>query len=236
MASPISPPLLSDCPQWRSLLAPEFSQDYFQGLWSFLAQERQGKTIFPPEDLVFQALKLTPLDQVKVLILGQDPYHDHGQAQGLSFSVPSGFKLPPSLRNIYKELAQDLAMEPPTQGDLSSWAHQGVLLLNAVLTVEAHQPHAHQNRGWERFTDAIIRGVSDQGDRVVFILWGKAAQKKETLIDRRRHHIIATAHPSPLAARRGFFGSRPFSRTNHWLESQGKAPINWRSVCGDKSP
>ncbi len=212
---------------WRAALADETQKDYYKTLQDFLAAERTRHTVFPPEDQVFTALELTPQAQVKVLILGQDPYHDHDQAHGLAFSVRPGVKPPPSLRNIFRELGDDLGCPPPTSGCLIPWAEQGVLLLNTVLTVRAHQAHSHRDQGWKRFTDAVIRAVSAGERPVVFVLWGAPAQKKKSLIDTERHLLVESAHPSPLSARRGFLGSRPFSRINRALESWGRGGVEW---------
>ena len=210
---------------WKSALKGEFESSYFHELTEFVAAERRQHDVFPPEEDVFNAFRLTPLSQVRVVILGQDPYHDIGQAHGLCFSVRPGVKLPPSLRNIYKELQEDLGHLPANHGCLSSWADQGVLLLNTVLTVRAHEANSHQKKGWETFTDSVLKIVNEQS-RVLFVLWGKPAQKKLGLID-ERHFVIKSAHPSPLSARRGFFGSRPFSTINEQLESYGMPAINW---------
>lgn len=211
---------------WSGVLADELSSAYFAKLSQFVANERAAHEVFPPASDVFNALAATPFDKVAVLLLGQDPYHDDGQAHGLSFSVRPGIKIPPSLRNIYKELASDLGYAIPTHGCLDSWAQQGVLLLNAVLTVRAHQANSHKDQGWEQFTDAIIRKVNER-PHVVFLLWGAYAQKKIPLIDTNKHTVIATAHPSPLSASK-FFGSRPFSKTNSALREHGQAEIDWR--------
>jgi len=184
--------------------------------------------VYPPEPEVFAALHSTPREQVKVMILGQDPYHGPGQAHGLCFSVRSGVDVPPSLRNIFTELQSDLGLDPPDHGCLQTWADQGVLLLNATLTVRAHQAASHQGKGWEVFTDQVIRSVNDKPERVVFILWGASARKKQTLIDTSRHTIIQSAHPSPLSSYRGFFGSQPFSRANEALVEAGREPVDWR--------
>lgn len=213
---------------WHVLLADELEKPYFQELEAFLEQERQQHTIYPAEEDVFSALKLTPYEQVNVLLLGQDPYHNENQAHGLSFSVRPGVKLPPSLRNMYKELQADLGHDIPNNGYLVPWAKQGVLMLNAVLTVRANQPNSHKNKGWEKFTDAIISKVNKKSSPVIFVLWGSYAQKKEKLIDLERHIVIKSAHPSPLSARRGFFGSRPFSTINKALSAAGKPEIDWR--------
>ncbi len=212
---------------WRPLLAAETQKAYWPTLINFVNNQRANGKVFPRSDDVFRALHLTPYRQVKVVILGQDPYHNDGQAMGLSFSVPDGMALPPSLLNIYKELADDLGKERPASGDLTHWASQGVLLLNSVLTVRAHQAASHQGKGWEQFTDAILKAVSDKPDHVVFILWGGFARKKKALIDTARHTVIESAHPSPLSAYAGFFGSKPFSKTNDALLAHGQTPINW---------
>jgi uracil-DNA glycosylase len=213
---------------WRPVLIAETEKPYWKPLQQFVRQERSKYKVFPPDKDVFAALHLTPYEKVSVLILGQDPYHDDGQAQGLCFSVQPGVAIPPSLVNIYKELQTDLGCQIPNNGDLRPWAEQGVLLLNAVLTVRAHQANSHAGRGWENFTDAIIRAVSAKPDRVVFVLWGAYARKKKGLIDAARHVIIESAHPSPLSASNGFFGSRPFSKINAALRAAGKPEINWQ--------
>ena len=216
----------ADIPEsWQSALQPELQSDNFRNLSNFVAAERAAATVFPPENEVFTALNLTPLDQVKVLILGQDPYHNDGQAHGLSFSVQKGVKLPPSLRNIYKELEQDLGIPAADHGYLAKWASQGVLMLNTVLTVRAHEPNSHKKQGWEAFTTKIIQCVNEQ-PAVAFVLWGKPAERKAELID-SRHLTIKTAHPSPLSARRGFFGSKPFSKINTFLATHHQSTINW---------
>ena len=212
---------------WNPLLRDQFGEPYWAELQGFVQGERRASTVFPPEEEVFSALHLTPHNDVKVLILGQDPYHGEGQAHGLCFSVRRDVNIPPSLHNIYKELQSDIGVIPPTHGNLESWARQGVLLLNAVLTVRAHQAGSHRNRGWEVFTDQIIRVVNAKTERVVFLLWGAFAQKKKQLIDVDRHVVIESPHPSPLSAHRGFFGSRPFSRTNSALTDAGRDPIDW---------
>lgn len=212
---------------WKEVLWDEFQQPYFRQLKSFIQSEKnQGKVIFPPAPLIFNAFNTTPFDQVKVVILGQDPYHGDGQAHGLSFSVPEGIKPPPSLVNIFKELKSDIGMEIPASGNLTKWAQQGVLLLNAMLTVEAHQPASHQKKGWENFTDAVIRKISERKSGVVFILWGRYAQEKSSLIDAGKHHILKSAHPSPFSATK-FLGCKHFSQTNRLLIQQGQAPIDW---------
>jgi uracil-DNA glycosylase len=214
-------------PSWREVLADEFDKPYFRELERFVAKERRDHTVFPPEEDVFTALKLTPYEKVKVLLLGQDPYHDDGQAHGLCFSVRPGIKPPPSLVNIFKELHDDLGFPVPDNGDLTAWAREGVLLLNAVLTVRAHQPNSHKDRSWETFTDAVIRALNERPDPVVFLLWGAYAQKKQELIDANRHDVLIAAHPSPLSSKR-FFGSKPFSKANAALEKLGQAPIDWQ--------
>jgi uracil-DNA glycosylase len=215
------------------VLAAEREKPYFKELERFLSEERRTHKVFPPENEVFSALELTPYEDVKVLLLGQDPYHDDGQAHGLCFSVRPGIKPPPSLVNIYKELESDVGFRAPKHGYLAHWAEQGILMLNAVLTVVAHTPNSHRNRGWETFSDAVIRKVNDKRDRVVFVLWGGYAQKKEKLIDKDRHVVQKGAHPSPLSARSGFFGSRPFSAINRALSEAGKAPIDWQLSDGE---
>jgi uracil-DNA glycosylase len=215
-------------PGWRRVLAREVEQPYFQALESFVAGERKKYTVYPPCGEVFAALRLTSYEAVSVFILGQDPYHDDNQAHGLAFSVRPGVTPPPSLQNIFKELKADVAFHNPSHGFLAPWAEQGVLLLNAVLTVRAHQPNSHKNQGWEKFTDAVLSSVGGKQDRVVFVLWGGYARKKTGLIDTSRHVIIESAHPSPLSARSGFFGSRPFSKINAALHAAGKREIDWQ--------
>jgi len=213
---------------WKSLLLDEFQQPYMTSLREFLAEQKKlGKTIYPPGQLIFNALNSTPFDRVRVVILGQDPYHGPGQAHGLCFSVNNGVPMPPSLQNIFKELNSDLGVERPRHGCLTSWAGQGVLLLNAVLTVEAGRPASHEGRGWERFTDAVVGKVNEFRDGVVFLLWGSYAQKKGSIIDTRRHLVLKAPHPSPLSASRGFFGCRHFSRTNQYLMENGQEAIDW---------
>ncbi len=213
---------------WNQALEPEFTADYMRELEAFLASEKSlNKVIYPPETDRFRALELTTFEDVKVVILGQDPYHGSGQAHGLAFSVPDGIRVPPSLINIYKELKADLDILPAPHGNLERWAKQGVLLLNAVLTVVAGKAGSHQGRGWERFTDAIIKELDNQQRPLVFILWGKYAQNKAGFIDSKRHLVLASAHPSPLSARAGFFGSKPFSQTNAFLRSKGLVEIDW---------
>jgi uracil-DNA glycosylase len=213
---------------WNPVLRAELDQPYWAELQTFVAGERQRHTVYPPTDEVFAALHLTPLADVKVLILGQDPYHGPGQAHGLCFSVRQGTPPPPSLQNIFTELHDDLGIPRPDTGDLTPWARQGVLLLNATLTVRAHQAASHQGKGWETFTDRVIDAVNDKPERVVFILWGNSARKKKALVDTSRHVVIESPHPSPLSAHRGFFGSKPFSRANQALEAAGRTPVDWR--------
>ncbi len=214
---------------WRPALAGELDKPYFRKLEQFVSAERAQHQVFPPAAEVFAALEHTPLEQVRVLLLGQDPYHDDGQAHGLCFSVRAGVKLPPSLRNVYKELEADLGIPPCSHGCLTAWADRGVLLLNTVLTVRAHAANSHRKKGWETFTDRIIEAVAARTEPVVFVLWGKPAQKKIALIERQDndHAIVCAAHPSPLSANSGFFGSRPFSQVNEALARRGLAPIDW---------
>lgn len=213
---------------WREALHGEFEKPYFAELEAFVDAERAEHLVFPPAEDVFNAFTFTPYDEVRVLLLGQDPYHDDGQAHGLCFSVRPGVKPPPSLANMFKELRDDIGCETPKTGYLAPWARQGMLMLNAVLTVRAHTPNSHKNRGWEVFTDAVIRAVNARQERVVFVLWGAYAQKKAALVDRDRHTIIQSAHPSPLSARNGFLGSKPFSKINQVLRESGKPEIDWR--------
>lgn len=217
---------------WQQLIEQQQQQPYLQQTLEFVEQQRAvGKTIYPPEQEVFSAFSLTPLDQVKVVILGQDPYHGPNQAHGLSFSVQPGVKIPPSLRNIYKELTTDIpGFIAPEHGCLTAWAEQGVLLINTVLTVEAGKAHSHAKLGWETFTDKVIATINEQCQGVVFLLWGSHAQKKGAKIDSQRHHILTAVHPSPLSAYRGFFGCKHFSQTNTLLAQQGKTPINWAKL------
>ncbi len=218
--------------KWLELLQPEFEQAYMQQLKAFLqAEKQQHKVIYPPSGQTFAAFNETPFEQVKVVILGQDPYHGPGQAHGLCFSVQPGTKIPPSLVNIYKELHQDIGMPIPSQGNLSSWAQQGVLLLNATLSVAHGQAGSHQNRGWETFTDRAIALLNEQREHLVFMLWGSYAQKKGRVIDPHRHKILTAPHPSPLSAHRGFFGCRHFSQANQYLSEHQLTPIRWDSVC-----
>lgn len=213
---------------WLDVLGDELKKPYFQKLSDFVDGEREKHEVFPPEDEVFSAFSLTPYHQVKVLLLGQDPYHDNNQAHGLCFSVKPGVAIPPSLMNMYKELRDDLGCSIPNNGYLVHWAEQGILMLNAVLTVRAHKPNSHKDQGWETFTDAVIKAVNQKTEPVIFVLWGKYAQKKTKLIDTKKHHIIQGAHPSPLSAKAGFFGSRPFSKINDLLSQHGYTPIDWQ--------
>lgn len=214
---------------WDSLLKPLFKQDYMRRLSAFVQQERREAVVYPPQNLVFNAFRLTPLEKVKVVILGQDPYHGVGQAHGLSFSVPDGVAHPPSLKNIFTELTTDIpGFTYPRSGNLTKWAQQGVLLLNATLTVRAHQAGSHQKHGWEEFTDQVIAQLSRELEHVVFLLWGSYAQKKSVLIDQSKHLILKTVHPSPLSVYRGFFGSKHFSKSNTYLQQKGRGAIDWR--------
>lgn len=216
-------------PSWKTRLLPEFRTERMGKLREFLADElKKGKRIYPRAQDWFAALDLTKFDDVRVVIVGQDPYHGPGQAHGLSFSVREGVPFPPSLQNIFKEMQNDVGLPIPANGDLSKWAERGVLLLNAVLTVEQSRAASHQKKGWEEFTDRIIHLLNDEKENLVFVLWGAYAQKKGAFIDRKRHFVLETAHPSPLSAHRGFFGSRPFSKINKYLTSKGLEPIDWR--------
>lgn len=217
-------------PSWKEKLADEFDEPYFAELAAFVKDEYKSKTVYPPPKFIFRAFELTPFDQVKVVILGQDPYHGRGQANGLCFAVNEGIALPPSLQNIFKEIESDLG-QPVTNrsGDLTRWAKQGVLLLNATLTVRANTAGSHQNKGWERFTDAVIRVLSEGRENLVFILWGNYARQKGASIDFTKHCIIESVHPSPFSANNGFFGSKPFSKTNDYLVAHGEEPIDWLS-------
>jgi uracil-DNA glycosylase len=212
---------------WKERLIDEFNRPYFTALKNFLVEEKRSYAVYPPGDKIFAAFNRTPFENVKVVILGQDPYHGKGQAHGLCFSVPPGIASPPSLINIFKELHNDLGIAMPAHGNLEAWADQGVLLLNATLTVRANQAGSHQNRGWENFTDAVIRKLSQEKEGLVFILWGRYAQAKEYLIDAGRHHILKAAHPSPFSVHSGFFGCRHFSKTNEILQQQGKESVDW---------
>ena len=212
---------------WKQQLTPEFNKDYFIRLTDFVRAEYQAGPIYPPGRLIFNAFNLCPFHQTKVVIIGQDPYHGPGQAHGLCFSVNDGVPFPPSLQNIFKEIQSDLGIPVPTSGNLTRWANQGVLLLNATLTVRAHQAGSHQRKGWEECTDAAIRSLAEQREHLVFILWGAYAQKKGAFIDRNKHLVLASAHPSPLSAYNGFFGNKHFSRANEYLKANGKEPIVW---------
>lgn len=214
--------------EWLEVLRSEFDKPYFADLKAFLSEEKKHYRVYPPGNRIFAAFDYTPFSKVKVVILGQDPYHGDGQAHGLCFSVPDGVTLPPSLVNIYKELSTDLGIPVPRSGNLENWAKQGVLLLNATLTVRANQAGSHQRRGWENFTDEVIRQLSARHNGLVFILWGSYAQAKETLIDTSKHFILKAVHPSPLSVYRGFFGCRHFSKTNELLSQAGKKPVDWR--------
>ena len=213
---------------WDEILAEEMQKDYYQELQAFVQKRRSEVRVFPEEKNVFNALELTPFESVKVVILGQDPYHGFGQAHGLSFSVKKGTPLPPSLKNIYKELQEDIGGELPSEGELSHWAKQGVLLLNTVLTVEEGNANSHKGRGWERLTNRLIESLNELKHPVIFILWGKPAQDKEKLITNPNHVLLKAPHPSPLSAYRGFFGSKPFSKVNDILIQQGQTPIRWK--------
>ena len=215
-------------PTWGAQLAPEFEKPYFVQLAEFVRQEYRTRQIFPPAKLIFNAFDLCPFDRVKVVIIGQDPYHGIGQAHGLSFSVNEGVEIPPSLRNIYKEIRADLGIEPLPHGNLERWARQGVLLLNATLTVRANMAGSHQKHGWEQFTDTAIRTLAAQREHIVFMLWGNYAQQKAQFIDPAKHLILRSVHPSPLSASRGWFGSKHFSQANNYLIQNGLEPIDWR--------
>jgi uracil-DNA glycosylase len=220
---------------WKEILADEFKADYFLLLKEFLVEEKKRYLVYPPGHLIFNAFNCTPFHQVKVVLLGQDPYHGKGQAHGLCFSVPGGISHPPSLVNIFKELSADLGIKPPVSGNLEKWARQGVLLLNATLTVRANQAGSHQGKGWEVFTDAVIRNISQHRAGIVFLLWGKYAHAKETLIDTQKHYILKAAHPSPYSAYSGFFGCRHFSKTNEILMRHGLEPIDWAIQQAEES-
>lgn len=213
---------------WKKVLYDQFQEPYFSELKRFLIEEKRNFRVFPPGKLIFNAFNSTPFEEVKVVIIGQDPYHGYGQAHGLCFSVLDGVPIPRSLQNIFKELRDDVGFTIPQSGNLQKWARQGVLLLNATLTVREHCAGSHQGHGWERFTDCAIERLSQQRDGIVFLLWGNYAIQKQKLIDNRKHHILTAAHPSPLSASRGFFGCRHFSKTNHILASAGKKPIDWQ--------
>ena len=213
---------------WKQILWDEFQSPYFSKLKEFLVDEQKHHTIYPPGRLIFNAFQHTPFEKIKVVLLGQDPYHGKGQAQGLCFSVPRGIPKPPSLVNIFKELQDDLGIPPPSHGNLEKWADRGVFLLNATLTVRANQAGSHQNKGWETFTSRVIEKISEYRDGIVFLLWGRFAQAKESLVDGSRHLILKAAHPSPFSAQNGFFGCRHFSLANAYLEKQGIEPVDWR--------
>jgi len=212
---------------WKEILIDEFNKPYFSQLKDFLVEEKKQHIIYPPGPLIFNAFNKTPFDKVKIVLLGQDPYHGPGQAHGLCFSVPEGVQPPPSLINIFKEINSDLGIPVPPNGDLIRWAEQGVLLLNAILTVRAGQASSHREHGWEQFTDAVIKSISDKKSGVVFLLWGKYARSKKALIDGNKHLILEAPHPSPYSADYGFFGCRHFSKANNYLVQQGKEPVKW---------
>ena len=219
--------LIQEKSSWGKRLSLEFEKEYYKNLILFLRAEELSKTIFPPKEERFNAYNTTSFENVKVVILGQDPYHRSGQAHGLSFSVKAAQAIPPSLKNIYKELVDDIGCDMPKEGNLTSWAEQGVFLLNAVLSVQASSAGSHQKKGWDSFTDATIKLLSDEREHLVFILWGKPAQSKEKLIDSNKHLVLKAPHPSPLSSYRGFFGSKPFSKSNVYLEENGITPIEW---------
>lgn len=212
---------------WKKSLKDEFKKPYFKELTDFVRKEYKSAKVYPPPKFVFHAFELCPFDKVRVVILGQDPYHGEGQAHGLSFSVPPGVRMPPSLQNIYKEIRDCLGREIPESGNLEHWATQGVFLLNATLTVRAKSPGSHQHKGWEQFTDAVIKTLSDEKQNLIFLLWGKYAQEKGAIIDRTKHLVLTAAHPSPYSASNGFFGCKHFSKTNKYLKTHGNEPINW---------
>ena len=214
---------------WKEVLHTEFNKSYFENIVAFLKTEKaQGKIIYPPGSLIFNAFDKTPFNKLKVVLLGQDPYHGKGQAMGLSFSVPKGVRPPPSLINIFKELYDDVGVPISSSGDLTSWANQGVLLLNAALTVRADEPNSHSKIGWHQFTDAVIKKISDEKDGIIFLLWGAFAHQKQELIDQNKHRVLKAAHPSPYSADKGFFGCRHFSKANEFLVRQKQAPIDWK--------
>lgn len=214
-------------PSWEKIIGEEFKKEYFEKLTQFVKKEYLSKTIYPEGKNIFRAFELCPFEDVKVVIIGQDPYHGPKQANGLCFSVNDEMLLPPSLKNIYKEIETDLEVERPTKGNLDNWAKQGVLLLNATLTVRANTPGSHQNQGWEEFTNAVIKTISEKKENIVFLLWGKYAQNKGTIINSKKHHVLTAPHPSPFSAHSGFFGSKHFSKTNQYLKSIGKKEIEW---------
>lgn len=217
---------------WYPFLKETMKEPYFADLMNFVENAYEETEVFPPKDKIWTAFEATPFEKVKVVILGQDPYHDNGQAHGLSFSVEKNMKIPPSLRNMYKELVDDLGVPMPTSGNLENWAEQGVLLVNTVLTVQAHQANSHRNKGWEHFTDEVIRKLGERAEPVIFVLWGKPAQQKKKLIDQSIHKVIENVHPSPLSAYRGFFGSKPYSQINEQLIAWGKEPIDFNCQNG----
>lgn len=213
---------------WKKILTPEFSKDYFKTLTQFVTTEYLSKTIYPKRENIFQALNLCPFNTTQVVIIGQDPYHGPDQANGLSFAVHKNITIPPSLKNIFKEITSDTHITPTQNGDLSRWAKQGILLLNATLTVQSQTPGSHQNKGWEIFTDVVIQKLSEEKEHLVFILWGNYAKKKGLIIDKSKHLVIESQHPSPFSAHKGFFGSKPFSKTNTYLKKHGRKEIDWR--------
>ncbi|HQE78609.1 MAG TPA: uracil-DNA glycosylase [Bacteroidales bacterium] len=215
---------------WLEVLKDEFQQPYFLEIKKFLLEDKKKYRVFPPGQLIFNAFNLTPFDKVKIVIIGQDPYHGYGQAHGLCFSVPKGVAKPPSLQNIFKELKEDLNINPPEHGDLTGWAKQGVFLLNAILTVRENTPESHRNIGWEKFTNAAIENLSDKKEHLVFMLWGSYAQEKEKLIDNTKHLILKAAHPSPFSANKGFFGCHHFSKANQYLIANNIDPIKWEDL------
>lgn len=215
---------------WKKVLKDEFKKQYFKELVNFVKKEYSSKEIFPKSSNIFRAFELCPFDDVKVVIIGQDPYHGEKQANGLAFSVSKGVRNPPSLQNIFKELKNDLDIDISKTGELEGWAKQGILLLNATLTVEAHQAGSHQHKGWEEFTDAVVQRLSDEKENLVFILWGKYAQEKGKSLNGKKHLVLISPHPSPFSAHRGFFGSKPFSKTNRWLKEKGLEEINWNML------
>lgn len=225
---------IADLPEsWHEVFRNEAENAYFEKLLLFIAKARKEYTIYPSAENTFTAFKLTPFSEIRVVILGQDPYHNPHQAHGLAFSVPEGIKIPPSLKNIFKELQTDLQIPAPTSGNLTNWANRGVLLLNSVLTVRENKPGSHANKGWAQFTDAVIKTISDKKESVVYILWGNYAQTKAKFINTDKHLILAAPHPSPLSAYQGFFGSKPFSKTNNFLVSKKVTPINWAAISND---
>lgn len=217
-------------PSWEKVIGEEFKKNYFEKLTQFVKKEYLSNTVYPEGKNIFRAFELCPFEDVKVVIIGQDPYHGPKQANGLCFSVNDEMLLPPSLQNIYKEIETDLEVERPTKGNLDNWARQGVLLLNATLTVRANTPGSHQNQGWEEFTNAVIKAISDKKENIVFLLWGKYAQDKGTIINNKKHHVLTAPHPSPFSAHSGFFGCKHFSKTNKYLKSISKEPIDWSAL------